>query len=94
MRLIVALCTVGLLCLAIGATPVRAADPDFCRDYARSAVEQTRAAWNNWRCRNGAQPPRWEMNWRAHFDWCLGAPYEAANRERHIRHEWLERCRY
>jgi hypothetical protein len=94
MRWIVALGAVSLLSTAIGTTEVRAANPDFCRDYANAAVNQTRIAWDNWRCRRGAQPPRWMMNWQAHFNWCLGAPWEAARREREIRHEWLEQCRY
>jgi hypothetical protein len=94
MHRLVALGTIALKGCAIESTQVRAANPDFCRDYANAAVNQACAAWNNWRCRRGAEPPRWSTAWRDHYNWCLGAYWENARREREFRREHLERCRY
>ncbi len=79
---------------ALLATSVQAAPPDFCRDYARSAVDQARFGYSQRFCAEGMGGARWNSDWRAHYEWCRGAPYEAVERERSIRHHYLERCRY
>ena len=73
---------------------VVAAEPGFCRDYAQSAVDQTRFVRERPGCSRDAQGPRWSMNFRAHYDWCLGARYRDAEMERAIRHDYIESCRH
>ena len=94
MRRIVARGAMVLLFCTIGPISVLSANPDFCRDYANAAVDQTRAASDGWRCRAAPLPPRWSTNWRDHYDWCLGTRWEYVRREREIRHDHLLRCHY
>ena len=70
-----------------------AADQGFCRDYARAAVNQVRAARSSPNCAPGARGPRWAMDWQVHFNWCLGASYKAVGAERDARTEYLRSCR-
>ena len=90
MRTLIAL---GLIAGTLAPMAAQAADPRFCREYAESAVEQARRAMDSHRCEREARGPRWSTYYRHHFDWCLGARFEEARREREIRHEILERCR-
>ena len=82
----------GLVLAAVTAA-AQAADPGFCRDYATAAARQARTAHEIPPCRPGAIGPRWTENYRVHFNWCLGAPFAAAERERAIRTEHLRDCR-
>ena len=88
--------TAGLFVAALScASAANAAGDDFCRDYARTAVRQARAVIDSGRCdwvvRDGSSA-RWSTDWRAHFNWCLGASYDKANSEREIRHRGVDRC--
>ena len=89
MRWFIAIC---LIACSLAPSAVRAADPRFCREYAESAVDQARRAFDSRRCEREVRGPRWSTNYREHFDWCLGARFEDARREREIRHDILERC--
>ncbi|HXP06175.1 MAG TPA: hypothetical protein VN808_18830 [Stellaceae bacterium] len=71
----------------------RAADPNFCRDYASAAVRQFNAAFAVPRCRGGMNGPRWSPEFHVHYDWCLGAPYNGASTERDIRRQYIDACR-
>jgi hypothetical protein len=71
----------------------RAADPNFCRDYAGAAVRQAREVWSIPRCRPNYESPRWATEFRIHFDWCLTTSYDAAVAERAARTRHLEHCR-
>lgn len=77
------------------ATPLaaQAADPGFCGDYARAALRQTRLGYAAPYCAPGMRGARWSGDFNVHYHWCLGAPYDAASREREIRREYLVRCR-
>lgn len=75
------------------AAAARAADPNFCRDYAAAAVRQFNGAFAVPRCRGGMNGPRWSPEFYVHYDWCLGAPYDAASRERDIRRQYIDACR-
>jgi hypothetical protein len=90
MRTLIAL---GLIAGMLAPMAAHAADQRFCREYAESAVEQARRAMDSHRCEREARGPRWSMEYRQHFEWCLGSRFEDARREREIRHEVLERCR-
>ncbi len=89
MRTFIAIC---LIAGSLAPSRAWAADPRFCREYADSAVDQAHRAINSRRCEREAHGPRWSTHHHFHFDWCLGARYEDARREREIRHEFLERC--
>jgi hypothetical protein len=39
------------------------------------------------------QGARWSSDFRVHYDWCLGASFEAANAERNARTDFLRGCR-
>jgi hypothetical protein len=82
--------------VALGvASSASAANPEFCSDYARAAVNQVRGAMNNGpRCMNRMQGPRWSSDWRVHFNWCRGVSREQAWSERDARTETLRSCRY
>jgi len=70
-----------------------AAEPGFCRDYAATAVRQVQAALSVPRCRPGMNGPRWAVEYRVHFDWCLGASYDAAHSEQAARASFIYACR-
>ena len=74
-------------------TAAQAADPAFCRNYANAALRQVRVAMSVPRCAAGAVGARWSPYYRVHFNWCLGAPYAAAGRERDARTNMLRACR-
>jgi len=83
---------VTIFALTLGAPVAQAAPPDFCRDYARSAVEQTHRGFSIPYCARGMNGGRWSEDFRGHFDWCRGVSFEDADREREARHRYLERC--
>ena len=67
----------------------------FCRDYARTAIEQARAARAAPRCRHFVfdNPARWTLDGGAHFHWCLGAYGSGGNMsEREARAHDLASC--
>ena len=78
--------------LAALSAPARAADPGFCAEYARDAVRQVDVNMSIPGCFRGFDA-RWNRDYGHHYGWCLGAPYEVANRERAIRAERLRECR-
>jgi hypothetical protein len=79
--------------LAALSAPAWAADPQFCAEYARDAVRQVDVDMSIPGCFRGFDA-RWNRDYGVHYGWCLGAPYEAANRERAIRAQRLRECRY
>ena len=83
---------VALVCVA-AAPAAEAADTNFCRDYAAAAIRQAELGYSIPRCRPGMGGPRWATDFRVHYDWCLGASYEAAGVERDIRRRHIDACR-
>jgi hypothetical protein len=82
-----------LLTVTGSATSAGAAGPGFCHDYAQAALRQVRGALNNRRCTFHMQnEARWSSDYRTHYDWCLGASREDADRERDARRDLLEHC--
>jgi hypothetical protein len=82
------------LVLGAAAGSAKAADREFCRDYARAAVNQTRGAMSHERCewRTERDRARWSTDFRVHFDWCRSVSREQADAERDARRHALERC--
>jgi hypothetical protein len=73
-------------------TAASAADPHSCEEYAHGAIVQVRGGLNNPRCVPGMQGARWAVEWRVHYDWCLGASYQAIGAERDARTNYLRGC--
>jgi len=84
---------VGAAVLLSAAPGAKAADPGFCRDYAATAVRQFNAAFSVPRCRGGMNGPRWSPEFHIHYDWCLGAPYNAVRAEEAARGNYIYACR-
>ncbi|HEY3681161.1 MAG TPA: hypothetical protein VGL45_20800 [Bradyrhizobium sp.] len=78
--------------LAAAPIPARAADPAFCRPYARAALAQVRGALASPRCGAGLQGARWSTEFSVHYEWCLGASRDAAAVERKARLRLLRKC--
>ncbi|SDR95797.1 hypothetical protein [Bradyrhizobium canariense] len=75
-----------------GLTGARAADPAFCKQYARAALVQVRGALENSRCGAGLQGARWSTEFPVHYEWCLGASLDATGAERDARTQYLKTC--
>ena len=70
----------------------RAAEPGFCREYATAAVRQVELARSVPACNRGTGP-RWTIDYKVHYDWCLGAAPGAVEAERNARTNWIRSCR-
>jgi len=71
---------------------VRAADPAFCRQYARAALVQARGALASPRRGAALQGKRWSPEFSVQYEWCLGASPEAVAAESDARTRILTRC--
>ena len=93
-KLLTAALAVAAAMLAAGvATSAAAADREFCRDYAQSALRQVRGALHHQRCSvmlNDAA--RWSPEYRDHLLWCLHVSKDTAIDQREARHRVLEKC--
>jgi hypothetical protein len=80
--------------LAGASLPAAAADDNFCREYARTAMNQLRSAEKHRRCEHFLrdQPARWSGDYKAHYEWCRTVKRDQAWNERNIRKRELERC--
>jgi hypothetical protein len=78
--------------LAAAPTPVRAADPAFCKPYARAALVQVREGLASSRCGAGLQRTRWSTEFSVHYEWCLEASGDAIAAERDARAKVLKGC--
>ncbi|HZY58149.1 MAG TPA: hypothetical protein VFE56_00200 [Candidatus Binataceae bacterium] len=73
-------------------TVADAADPGFCRQYAKASLNQVRGGFANPACAGGLQGARWSSDFAVHYEWCLGASYGAAGAERDARTRYLRGC--
>ena len=78
--------------LVAAPTIVRAADPAFCKQYARGALVQAREGLASPRCGAGLQGRRWSTDFSVHYEWCLETPQPAVAAERQARIEALKGC--
>jgi hypothetical protein len=78
--------------LVAGSAPVRAADPAFCKLYARAALVQAREGLASPRCGAGLQGTRWSTEFSVHYEWCLEASRDAIAAERDARTKALKGC--
>ena len=72
--------------------PANAADPEFCRQYARAALVQVRGGLSNSACGGGLQGARWSSDFAVHYEWCLGASLADTGSERDARAKFLKAC--
>ena len=87
------LAVLGAVSASIAAVSVvEAAPPEFCREYAAAAVRQVEAAKSTPTCDRG-RGARWTVDYRVHFEWCLGAPPGVVEAERAARTNWIRSCR-
>jgi hypothetical protein len=75
-----------------GLSGARAADPGFCRQFAKAAMIQVREALADPRCGAGLQGARWSTDFAVHYEWCLGASLDAVGTERAARTRFLRAC--
>jgi hypothetical protein len=88
------LTAVSVLALLVVAAPapVRAADPAFCKAYARAALVQAREGLASPHCGAGLQGTRWSTEFSVHYEWCLEASRDAIATERDARTQALKGC--
>jgi hypothetical protein len=82
------------LALTLGPA-ANAADPGFCRGYARAAVREVTRSLDMPGCRaimRGGQGDRWSTDWRTHFAWCRTVSRDDAAKENQARHAILAHC--
>jgi|ERR1017187_61414 hypothetical protein len=92
-RLLFSAAVIAILANAGAISSAQAADDAFCKDYARTAVNQFRAAASHDRCDvHRRDAGRWQADWRAHYDWCRGVNRDTAWAERNARKRALEQC--
>lgn len=61
---------------------------EFCKEYARTAVDQYRVAMGN--NLPGIVPPVWSDNDAHHYKWCLTASREDVRNGQHLRQSYLD----
>lgn len=83
----------ALVSAGLVAGAARAANPDFCHHYADQAVWQFHRNMEIPGCFHGANN-QWNGNWEGHFNWCLGAPWEAAREQDSYRGHRLHECMF
>jgi hypothetical protein len=87
----------GVMAMSAITSPAYAEDATrYCREYARAAIEQSRAARQIGRCRHYVRdtPARWTLNYSDHFNWCKSVYGSGDNAsERRAREDALNECR-
>jgi len=78
--------------LTAAPTIARAADPAFCKQYARSALVQAREGLASPHCGAGLQGTRWSSEFSIQYEWCLQASRETIATERDARIKILHGC--
>ena len=73
-------------------TEAQAADPGFCRQYAKAALNQVRGGLSDPACGGRLQGTRWSSDFAVHYEWCLGISLAAADAERDARTRYLRGC--
>jgi hypothetical protein len=84
--------SVLLSLLGAAPAPVRAAEPAFCKSYARAALVEVREGLASPRCGAGLQGTRWSTEFSVHYEWCLEASGDAIAAERDARAKVLKGC--
>jgi hypothetical protein len=86
-----ALVVVSAGLFAAATMPSRAADPDYCAQYARLAIHEVQVNMATPGCFKGFDR-RWNLNYDQHYQWCLTVPYAVADTERDYRRMRVAQC--
>jgi hypothetical protein len=73
-------------------TAAHAADPAFCKPYAKAALNQVRGGLIDPACASHFQGTRWSTDFAVHYEWCLGVSAGDADAERDARTRYLKGC--
>jgi hypothetical protein len=73
-------------------TEAQAADPAFCRQYAKAALSQVRGGLSNPACAGRLLGSRWSTDFALHYEWCLSISDAAAGDETDARTRYLRGC--
>ena len=73
-------------------TAAHAADPAFCKSYAKAALNQVRGGLVDPACASHFQGSRWSTDFAVHYEWCLGVSAGDADVERDARARYLKGC--
>ena len=76
--------------LALAASAAHADTPEYCDEYANQAV-MSGSVNHDRACRQSG--PRWALNYREHYDWCLAVPHNVAHSERLARQKAIQACK-
>jgi hypothetical protein len=82
-----------LLAVMTGPEAASAADPAFCRQYARATLAQVHVALQDPHCGAALRGARWSAEFAVHYEWCLGASPDEIHGEREARTDYLKSCR-
>ena len=80
------------LMLLLSLTFAQAADPGFCKQYAKAALIQVRGGLTSPACAGRLEGVRWSTDFAVHYEWCLGISVDAAGTERDTRTQRLKGC--
>jgi hypothetical protein len=73
-------------------TVAHAADPAFCKPYAKAALSQVRGGLIEPACASHFQGTRWSTDFSVHYEWCLGVSAGDADAEKDARTRYLKGC--
>jgi hypothetical protein len=73
-------------------TAAHAADPGFCKPYAKAALNQVRGGLTEPACASHFQGARWSTDFAVNYEWCLGVSAGDADAERDARTRYLKGC--
>jgi hypothetical protein len=73
-------------------TAAHAADPAFCKPYAKAALSQVRGGLIEPACASHFQGSRWSTDFAVHYEWCLGVSGSEAGVEKDARTRYLKGC--
>jgi hypothetical protein len=73
-------------------TEAQAADPAFCRHYAKATLNQVRGGLSDPACGGRLQGARWSSDFAVHYEWCLGTSDAAVSGETKARTRYLRGC--
>jgi hypothetical protein len=73
-------------------TAAHAAEPAFCKPYAKAALNQVRGGLTDPACASRLQGSRWSTDFAVHYEWCLGVSAGDADAEKNVRTRYLKGC--
>jgi hypothetical protein len=90
---LMSLALAAIFVIALTPPAARAADPQFCAQYAQAAQNQVRGALAQPRCAPSISGARWSPDYQYHYNWCGGVSREAAEFERGFRTGFIDSCK-